>query len=103
MNHFITLADLPNFNQTLDLAMDFKKDPCRLNTLGKGKTLGLLFFNPSLRTRLSTQKAAQNLGLNTMVMNFSQESWALEFEDGTKMSGLRSEHVREAAAVIAIL
>ena len=100
MNHFITLADLPNFNQPLDLAMDFKKDPCRLNTLGKGKTLGLLFFNPSLRTRLSTQKAAQNLGLNTMVMNFSQESWALEFEDGTKMSGLRSEHVREAAAVI---
>ena len=100
MNDFITLADLPNFNQTLDLAMDFKKDPGRLNTLGKGKTLGLLFFNPSLRTRLSTQKAAQNLGLNTMVMNFSQESWALEFEDGTKMSGLRSEHVREAAAVI---
>ena len=100
MNHFITLADLPNFNQTLDLAMDFKKDPGRFNTIGKGKTLGLLFFNPSLRTRLSTQKAAQNLGLNTMVMNFSQESWALEFEDGTKMSGLRSEHVREAAAVI---
>ena len=100
MNHFITLADLPNFNQTLNLAMDFKKDPSKLNTLGKGKTLGLLFFNPSLRTRLSTQKAAQNLGLNTMVMNFSQESWALEFEDGTKMSGLRSEHVREAAAVV---
>ena len=100
MNHFITLADLPNFNQTLDLAMDFKKDPVRFNTIGRGKTLGLLFFNPSLRTRLSTQKAAQNLGLNTMVMNFSQESWALEFEDGTKMSGLRSEHVREAAAVI---
>ena len=100
MNHFITLADLPDFNQTLDLAIDFKKDPSKLNTLGKGKTLGLLFFNPSLRTRLSTQKAAQNLGLNTMVMNFSQESWALEFEDGTKMSGLRSEHVREAAAVV---
>ena len=100
MNHFITLADLPDFNQTLELAMDFKKDPSKLNTLGKGKTLGLLFFNPSLRTRLSTQKAAQNLGLNTMVMNFSQESWALEFEDGTKMSGLRSEHVREAAAVV---
>ena len=100
MNHFITLADLPDFNQTLDLAMDFKKDPGKLNNLGKGKTLGLLFFNPSLRTRLSTQKAAQNLGLKTMVMNFSQESWALEFEDGIKMSGLRSEHVREAAAVI---
>tara|TARA_B100000927_G_scaffold282638_1_gene269516 strand:+ start:2314 stop:3252 length:939 start_codon:yes stop_codon:yes gene_type:complete len=100
MNDFITLSDLPDFKQTLDLAMDFKKNPYKLNSLGKGKTLGLLFFNPSLRTRLSTQKAAQNLGLSTMVMNFSQESWALEFEDGTKMSGLRSEHVREAAAVV---
>ena len=100
MNDFITLSDLPDFKQTLDMAMDFKKNPYKLNSLGKGKTLGLLFFNPSLRTRLSTQKAAQNLGLSTMVMNFSQESWALEFEDGTKMSGLRSEHVREAAAVV---
>tara|TARA_A100001015_G_scaffold140961_1_gene156430 strand:+ start:6127 stop:7074 length:948 start_codon:yes stop_codon:yes gene_type:complete len=100
MNHFITLSDLPDFNQTLDLAMDLKKNPSKFNSLGKGKTLGLLFFNPSLRTRLSSQKAAQNLGLHTMVMNFSQESWALEFEDGTKMSGLRSEHVREAAAVV---
>ena len=100
MNDFITLSDLPDFKQTLDLAMDFKKNPYKLNSLGKGKTLGLLFFNPSLRTRLSTQKAAQNLGLSTMVMNFSQESWALEFEDGTRMSGLRSEHVREAAAVV---
>ena len=100
MNDFITLSDLLDFKQTLDLAMDFKKNPYKLNSLGKGKTLGLLFFNPSLRTRLSTQKAAQNLGLSTMVMNFSQESWALEFEDGTKMSGLRSEHVREAAAVV---
>ena len=100
MKHFITLSDLPDFKQTLDLAMDLKKNPSKHNNLGKGKTLGLLFFNPSLRTRLSTQKAAQNLGLNTMIMNFSQESWALEFEDGTKMSGLRSEHIREAAAVV---
>ena len=100
MNHFITLADLPDFNQTLDLAIELKKEPTKSDNLGKGKTLGLLFFNPSLRTRLSTQKAAQNLGLHSMVMNFSQESWALEFEDGTKMSGLRSEHVREAAAVV---
>ena len=100
MKHFITLADLPDFHQTLDLAMELKNQPTKWDTMGKGKTLGLLFFNPSLRTRLSTQKAAQNLGLPTMVMNFSQESWALEFEDGTKMSGLRSEHVKEAAAVV---
>ena len=102
MKHFITLLDLPNFDQTLDLAMDLKKSPTQSADLGKGKTLGLLFFNPSLRTRLSTQKAAQNLGLPTMIMNFSQESWALEFEDGTKMSGLRSEHVKEAAAVVSL-
>jgi len=100
MKHFITLADLPDFHQTLDLAMELKNQPTKWDAMGKGKTLGLLFFNPSLRTRLSTQKAAQNLGLPTMVMNFSQESWALEFEDGTKMSGLRSEHVKEAAAVV---
>ena len=100
MKHFITLADLPDFHQTLDLAMELKNQPTKWDAMGKGKTLGLLFFNPSLRTRLSTQKAAQNLGLATMVMNFSQESWALEFEDGTKMSGLRSEHIKEAAAVV---
>jgi len=100
MKHFITLADLPDFHQTLNLAMELKNQPTKWNAMGKGKTLGLLFFNPSLRTRLSTQKAAPNLGLPTMVMNFSQESWALEFEDGTKMSGLRSEHVKEAAAVV---
>ena len=100
MKHFITLADLHDFHQTLDLAMELKNQPTKWDAMGKGKTLGLLFFNPSLRTRLSTQKAAQNLGLPTMVMNFSQESWALEFEDGTKMSGLRSEHVKEAAAVV---
>jgi N-succinyl-L-ornithine transcarbamylase len=100
MKNFITLADLPDFDQTLHLAMELKKQPTQWDSMGRGKTLGLLFFNPSLRTRLSTQKAAQNLGLPTMVMNFSQESWALEFEDGTKMSGLRSEHVKEAAAVV---
>lgn len=100
MKNFITLSDLPDFDQTLHLAMELKKQPTQWDSMGRGKTLGLLFFNPSLRTRLSTQKAAQNLGLPTMVMNFSQESWALEFEDGTKMSGLRSEHVKEAAAVV---
>ena len=77
-----------------------KQDPYAFEEQAKRKTLGLLFFNPSLRTRLSTQKAAQNLGFKTMVMNFSNEAWALEFEDGTEMRGIRSEHVREAAAVV---
>ncbi len=100
MKHFITLADLPDFKETLSSAIELKKDATKFDSIGKGKTLGMLFFNPSLRTRLSTQKAAQNLGVHTMVMNFSNEAWALEFEDGTRMSGLRSEHVKEAAAVV---
>jgi N-succinyl-L-ornithine transcarbamylase len=77
-----------------------KEQPFSENQLGTHKTLGMLFFNPSLRTRLSTQKAAQQLGIQTLVMNFSNEAWALEFEDGTQMSGLRSEHIKEAAAVV---
>ncbi len=100
MKNFITINDLPNFKKCVEKALIYKIDPFIHNGIGKNKTIGLLFFNPSLRTRLSTQLAAQNLGLNIMVMNLSTETWALEFEDGTKMSGIRSEHVKEAAAVI---
>lgn len=100
MKNFITINDLPNFKKCVENALIYKIDPFIHNGIGKNKTIGLLFFNPSLRTRLSTQLAAQNLGLNIMVMNLATETWALEFEDGTKMSGIRSEHVKEAAAVI---
>lgn len=100
MKNFITINDLPNFKKCVENALIYKIDPFIHNGIGKNKTIGLLFFNPSLRTRLSTQLAAQNLGLNIMVMNLSTETWALEFMDGTKMSGIRSEHVKEAAAVI---
>jgi N-succinyl-L-ornithine transcarbamylase len=100
MKHYLTLEDIPNLQQAVDQVIGLKKDAYASEHLGKQKTLGMLFFNPSLRTRLSTQKAAQHLGLKTMVMNFSNEAWALEFEDGTKMSGLRSEHIKEAAAVV---
>ena len=68
--------------------------------LGKNKTLGLLFFNSSLRTRLSTQKAALNLGMNPIVMNVSGDAWGIEFEDGTIMNGNTAEHIKEAAAVV---
>ena len=68
--------------------------------MGKDKTLVMLFFNPSLRTRLSTQKAAINLGMNVMVMNFGAEGWTLEFEDGTIMNQGDSEHIKEAAEVV---
>ena len=100
MKHFITLDDLEDFDQTIASAMALKKNPYAFETLGKRKTLGLLFFNPSLRTRLSTQKAAEQLGMHSMVMNFTDEGWALEFQDGTKMDGNRSEHIKEAAAVV---
>ena len=100
MKQFLTLEDLPNINQAISEGIGFKKNPYSFKFIGQQKTLGMLFFNPSLRTRLSTQKAAQQLGLKTMIMNFSNEAWALEFEDGTQMSGLRSEHIREAAAVV---
>lgn len=100
MKNYLTLEDIPNLQKAVNQVIALKKEPYSNEHLGRQKTLGMLFFNPSLRTRLSTQKAAQHLGLKTMVMNFSNEAWALEFEDGTKMSGLRSEHIKEAAAVV---
>jgi len=100
MKNLIKLDDLIDFNKTLSLAFEMKKNINLYSNIGKNKTLGMIFFNPSLRTRLSTQKAASMLGINIMIMNFNSEAWALEFEDGTKMSGIRSEHVKEAAGVI---
>ena len=100
MKNFITLEDLVDPIKTIALAKSCKQDPFAHTHLGQRKTIGLLFFNPSLRTRLSTQKAARNLGLDVMVMNFSNEAWAIEYENETIMSGLRSEHVKEAAQVV---
>jgi N-succinyl-L-ornithine transcarbamylase len=81
-------------------ALLLKSDPYSNQDLGKNKTLGLVFLNPSLRTRLSTQKAALNLGMNVMVMNMDKDGWALETEDGMVMNGTTVEHIREAAAVM---
>ena len=100
MKQFLTLNDLQNFNAQIALAKEIKANPYKYKELGKRKTLGLLFFNPSLRTRLSTQKAGRLLGMDVMVMNFSNEAWAIEYEDKTIMEGLRSEHVKEAAQVV---
>ena len=100
MKQFLTLHDLPDFDAQVALAKRIKANPYEFEQLGKRKTLGLLFFNPSLRTRLSTQKAARLLGMDVMVMNFSNEAWAIEYEDATIMEGLRSEHVKEAAKVV---
>lgn len=100
MKQFLTLDDLSNFDAQVQLAKDIKANPYQFEEIGKRKTLGLLFFNPSLRTRLSTQKAGRLLGMDVMVMNFSNEAWAIEYEDQTIMEGLRSEHVKEAAQVV---
>ena len=100
MKHFLNINDLGDLNVAVQDALTLKENPFSHEALGKRKTICLLFFNNSLRTRLSTQKAAIHLGLNTMVMNFGQEGWQLEFEDGTVMNHGNSEHVREAAQVV---
>ncbi|UMB62127.1 N-acetylornithine carbamoyltransferase [Lutibacter sp. A80] len=101
MKHYLNIKDLKNLQQTVKEAVQLKENELEFQDLGKGKTICLLFFNNSLRTRLSTQKAAQNLGLNPIVMNFGSEGWQLEFEDGVVMNQNKSEHVKEAAQVIA--
>ncbi|RZS92474.1 N-acetylornithine carbamoyltransferase [Aquimarina brevivitae] len=100
MKHFFSVEDIDNSEQWIAEAMQLKKSPLAHKTLGTHKTLGMLFFNPSLRTRLSTQKAALNLGMEIMIMNFSGEGWTLEFEDGIIMDQGSSEHIKEAAQVV---
>ena len=101
MIHFTNINDLGNLQTAVQEALEIKKNPLQNKALGEGKTICMLFFNNSLRTRLSTQKAAQNLGMNVIVMNFGSEGWELEYEDGAIMDGSKSEHVKEAAKVIA--
>lgn len=100
MTNFLSLADVSDLDALIQSGRDAKASPFANQHLGKNKTIGLIFFNSSLRTRLSTQKAAQNLGLNVMTMNVGQDSWGLEMEEGVFMNGDKAEHVREAAAVI---
>ena len=98
--NFISLNDIDSLKKWVSEALEIKVNPLKNKKLGKNKTLGMLFFNPSLRTRLSTQKAALNLGMNVMVMNFTNEGWTLEFEDGAIMNQGTSEHIKEAAEVV---
>lgn len=100
MEHFFSIQNIDSPEQWIKDALQLKKNPLSSIGLGKNKTLGMLFFNPSLRTRLSTQKAALNLGMNVMVMNFTGEGWTLEFEDGSLMDKGASEHIKEAAHVV---
>jgi N-succinyl-L-ornithine transcarbamylase len=100
MKQFLSANDVADVNELAQQAIALKKDAFRHKFLGLNKTLGLVFMNPSLRTRLSTQKAAINLGMDVIVMNLDKEGWALETEDGVVMNGTAVEHIREAAAVL---
>ncbi len=99
MKNYTGLSDIENLQELIDEALELKKENSSEN-FGRGKTLGMLFFNPSLRTRLSTEKAAKLLGMEVMVMNADKDGWALEFEDGAVMDSNKAEHIKEAAAVL---
>ena len=99
MKNYINISDIDKLHDLIAEALQLKKENTA-SGLGKGKTLGMLFFNPSLRTRLSTEKAAKLLGMDVMVMNADKDGWALEFEDGVIMNQDKAEHIREAAAVL---
>ncbi|WP_343330152.1 acetylornithine carbamoyltransferase [Polaribacter staleyi] len=100
MKNYISISDIEHIDNWILEAKEIKRKPLSNNHLGKNKTLGLLFFNSSLRTRLSTQKAALNLGMDPIVMNVSGDAWGIEFGDGTVMNGNTAEHIKEAAAVV---
>ncbi len=100
MKHFLSVKDAVDVQALVKEALLYKKTPYADKHIGKNRTMGLLFFNSSLRTRLSTQRAAQNLGLELIVMNVSQDGWGLEFAEGAIMNGNKAEHIKEAAPVI---
>jgi N-succinyl-L-ornithine transcarbamylase len=100
MKLFSSVNDVPDIKALVEEALQLKKNPYAHQHLGKNKTIALVFLNPSLRTRMSTQKAALNLGMNVMVLNIDKEGWALELRDGVVMNGTTVEHIREAAAVM---
>ena len=100
MKNFTSVKDVHHVGKLVNSAIQLKENVFAHDQVGKNKVLGLIFMNPSLRTRLSTQRAALNLGLDVMVMNFTGEGWALETVEGIIMDGDKAEHVKEAAAVI---
>lgn len=99
MQNFTSVKDVKHLQNLVNKAQNSKINSVITNKLDNHKTLGLLFFNPSLRTRLSTEKAAKNLGINVIILN-ANDGWKLEFEDGAIMNLDKAEHVKEAAAVL---
>lgn len=100
MRNFVSVKDIGNLDAALREAFEIKADRYKYCTLGKNKTLMMVFFNSSLRTRLSTQKAATNLGMNVIVLDINQGAWKLETERGVIMDGDRPEHILEAIPVM---
>ena len=100
MKHFTSIRQLPDLKQALEAARYVKENPFADQDLGRNKTLLMIFFNSSLRTRLSTQKAALNLGMNIIVLDVNQGAWKLETEHGVIMDGDKPEHLLEAIPVM---
>ena len=100
MRHFTSVTQLGNLTDAFSKAMEVKNNPFADQALGRNKTLLMIFFNNSLRTRLSTQKAAMNLGMNVIVLDVNQGAWKLETERGVIMDGDKSEHLLEAIPVM---
>jgi N-succinyl-L-ornithine transcarbamylase len=100
MKQFISVKDVTNINALVEKALSYKQQPLLDKNLGAHKRIGLLFFNPSLRTRLSTQVAAQNLGMEPILFNVDKEGWALEFSEGAIMNGNTVEHIKDAAPIL---
>ena len=100
MKQFISSNDVRSISTLINQALIYKSSPRKDELLGKNKRLGCLFLNPSMRTRLSTQVAAQQLGMECVVFNIGSEGWAMEFEDGAVMNGTTAEHVKDAAPIL---
>ncbi len=100
MKNFISVNDVSDIDALVQKALKYKSDPFKDKNIGTNKRIGLLFLNPSMRTRLSTQIAAQNLGMEAIVFNVTQEGWLWEFEDEAIMSGTTVEHVKDAAPIL---
>jgi N-succinyl-L-ornithine transcarbamylase len=100
MKQFFDIADAGDVHALAEEALLMKSNPLKDKGIGEGRTLGMVFMNPSLRTRISTEKAARNLGMEVQAINAGSDSWALEFEDGAVMNGSKVEHIRDAAGVM---
>ena len=100
MRNFLSVNDIGNLDAAVKEALEIKADRFKYSNLGKNKTLMMVFFNSSLRTRLSTQKAALNLGMNVIVLDINQGAWKLETERGVIMDGDKPEHILEAIPVM---